>query len=337
MFKTFAYRLCVSSNSELPLRRFLLGRRSFSFMPTTKRSWNFLPAASHPARWKYMYKLFGWGNNKGKQRIEGDCRDGFQLAEAIEEKIRLKRKRLIFGSYVLLAAAAYLLIAYEFPKPAYREAGAPLGQAAAPEIDRVLKAQQEQTLRQIRSEGGQRLTYIQRSYVCGEEQQELGLKSAEEITALNGEHPDWIVSLNSGGSVIFTQHIDDLSPKCKQSAYFGVDESGNLSLFDGLPANDKVIRTFSSSISNTSKVPCPKKRSISFTKEYGCRMWRSSTVSCPHSAIMPYRRAKRRCRPITKAVTGQAGIFNKFFKRFRSEGGAFLCEYIFCKIILCTM
>ncbi|WP_170318603.1 MULTISPECIES: hypothetical protein [unclassified Paenibacillus] len=55
-------------------------------MPTTKRSWNFLPAASHPARWKYMYKLFGWGNNKGKQRIEGDCRDGFQLAEAIEEK-----------------------------------------------------------------------------------------------------------------------------------------------------------------------------------------------------------------------------------------------------------
>ncbi|MGX4587081.1 hypothetical protein [Paenibacillus chitinolyticus] len=37
-------------------------------------------------RWKYMYKLFGGGNNKGKQRIEGDCRDGFQLAEAIEEK-----------------------------------------------------------------------------------------------------------------------------------------------------------------------------------------------------------------------------------------------------------
>ncbi|MBV6712405.1 BofC C-terminal domain-containing protein [Paenibacillus chitinolyticus] len=168
----------------------------------------------------------------------------FNLLKQLKKKIRLKRKRLIFGSYVLLAAAAYLLVAYEFPKPAYREAGAPLGQAAAPEIDRVLKAQQEQTLRQIRSEGGQRLTYIQRSYVCGEEQQELGLKSAEEITALNGEHPDWILSLNSGGSVIFTQHIDDLSPKCKQSAYFGVDESGNLSLFDGLPANDKVIRTF---------------------------------------------------------------------------------------------
>nr|WP_246427575.1 BofC C-terminal domain-containing protein [Paenibacillus phyllosphaerae] len=40
------------------------------------------------------------------------------------------------------------------------------------------------------------------------------------------------------------QWIDDLSDACKESATFGVDKSGNLSLFDGPPKKEKVLRTF---------------------------------------------------------------------------------------------
>jgi forespore regulator of the sigma-K checkpoint len=37
---------------------------------------------------------------------------------------------------------------------------------------------------------------------------------------------------------------DDLSPHCRENAYFGMDKNGNLSLFEGIPEQEKVIRTF---------------------------------------------------------------------------------------------
>jgi forespore regulator of the sigma-K checkpoint len=40
------------------------------------------------------------------------------------------------------------------------------------------------------------------------------------------------------------EQIDDLSPGCKDTAYFGLDKEDNLSLFDGVPSDKKVIRTF---------------------------------------------------------------------------------------------
>nr|WP_255654952.1 BofC C-terminal domain-containing protein [Cohnella sp. REN36] len=38
--------------------------------------------------------------------------------------------------------------------------------------------------------------------------------------------------------------VDDLSPICRETAFIGLDRDGNLSLFDGPPRKEKVIRTF---------------------------------------------------------------------------------------------
>lgn len=86
--------------------------------------------------------------------------------------------------------------------------------------------------------------WMQKQYVCGEEIQQLGAMSPQEIERFSMEHPEWELTLQQEDKVIFVQHIQDLSKICKEEAYFGVDEAGVLSLFDGLPQNNKVIRSF---------------------------------------------------------------------------------------------
>jgi forespore regulator of the sigma-K checkpoint len=53
-----------------------------------------------------------------------------------------------------------------------------------------------------------------------------------------------LIRLNEQDKVTFIKHVEDLSPSCKAQAYMGLDEKGSLSLFNGMPAADNVIRTF---------------------------------------------------------------------------------------------
>jgi forespore regulator of the sigma-K checkpoint len=84
---------------------------------------------------------------------------------------------------------------------------------------------------------------LKRIYVCGEEIQALGSMGKSDILAYSRKHPEYEVSA-SDGSVTFSEKVNDLSLHCKENAYFGLDKDGNLSLFDGNPADERVIRTF---------------------------------------------------------------------------------------------
>ena len=81
-------------------------------------------------------------------------------------------------------------------------------------------------------------------YVCGEETIRLGKKSGADLYRLLEQNRQWTLSWNSDREAVLTEQIEDLSPECKQNAYFGIDEDGNLSLFDGVPDRKKVLRTF---------------------------------------------------------------------------------------------
>ncbi|GAB6990936.1 BofC C-terminal domain-containing protein [Paenibacillus pini] len=85
---------------------------------------------------------------------------------------------------------------------------------------------------------------IRKMYVCGLEEQHLGLLRSDEIYALINEHPSWNGHMDTKEKVWFDESISDLSPTCKQQAYMSLDKEGNLSLFDGPPKDEKVIKTF---------------------------------------------------------------------------------------------
>ncbi|QGG57257.1 BofC C-terminal domain-containing protein [Paenibacillus sp. B01] len=84
---------------------------------------------------------------------------------------------------------------------------------------------------------------LRKVYLCGVETQPLGRLEAEEVHRLLLEQPRLTATVDSG-EVLLTEWIDDLSDACRRSATFGVDADGSLTLFEGPPEEEKVIKTF---------------------------------------------------------------------------------------------
>ncbi|OXS57956.1 hypothetical protein B1A99_15075 [Cohnella sp. CIP 111063] len=103
----------------------------------------------------------------------------------------------------------------------------------------------DRTLLALQERRGEVELVLHRSYLCGEEIRQLGRHAASEAAELIKSHREWNASLDSAaGKLTVKEEIDDLSPQCRKTAYIGMDEEGNLSLFDGPPWKEKVIRTF---------------------------------------------------------------------------------------------
>ncbi|NBD25932.1 BofC C-terminal domain-containing protein [Paenibacillus glycinis] len=85
---------------------------------------------------------------------------------------------------------------------------------------------------------------LRRVYICGVESETIGSLSSADALRMMKLHPEWTAMLDEQGAVVMEQRIDDLSESCKRNAYFGLDKLGRLSLFDGAPKKEKVLRTF---------------------------------------------------------------------------------------------
>jgi forespore regulator of the sigma-K checkpoint len=85
---------------------------------------------------------------------------------------------------------------------------------------------------------------LNRVYWCGEEHRLLGRRPAAEAAGLVRAHPDWNVAFDSAGRLVLEETSREPSPACRKSAYIGMDADGNLSLFDGPPRKNNVVRTF---------------------------------------------------------------------------------------------
>lgn len=96
----------------------------------------------------------------------------------------------------------------------------------------------------LEKENRTRIVHFTKIYTCGEESSVLGIMTPQEITALIKQHPSWEGRLGAGGDVWIDERVTGLSDICKDNGYIGVDKDGNLTLFEGPPKKEKVIRTF---------------------------------------------------------------------------------------------
>ncbi|MEI7025263.1 BofC C-terminal domain-containing protein [Paenibacillus sp. y28] len=164
------------------------------------------------------------------------------LLKQLKKKLRMKRRWLSLGVWLFvvisISAAGWLLTREAAPTdPLSRTVSSSIQETAEP-------GHQQSMLDRIKSVGKEVEVFMQTNFVCGQDIEPLGAKAYAEIEALHQEHPDWAISLNGQGQVYFVAHVDDLSQHCKEHAYFGLDKGGNLSLFDGLPGEENVLRTF---------------------------------------------------------------------------------------------
>ncbi|WP_152619332.1 BofC C-terminal domain-containing protein [Cohnella kolymensis] len=91
---------------------------------------------------------------------------------------------------------------------------------------------------------GQVEIVLHRSYLCGEETRKLGTHTTTQAADLLKSHRTWEGTFDSRGQLLIEETVDDLSPLCRKTAYIGMDENGNLALFDGPPGKENIIRTF---------------------------------------------------------------------------------------------
>ncbi|WHX48059.1 BofC C-terminal domain-containing protein [Paenibacillus woosongensis] len=89
-----------------------------------------------------------------------------------------------------------------------------------------------------------RTVHLNKIYACGEESSVLGILSPNEVIEIYRANPGWQGSLDAQGDVWFEQQINELSETCRSNGYFGIDQQGNLSLFEGPPDKEKVLKTF---------------------------------------------------------------------------------------------
>ncbi|WP_409341634.1 BofC C-terminal domain-containing protein [Paenibacillus sp. MBLB4367] len=168
------------------------------------------------------------------------------LLKQLKKRLRSKKRWLTLGSLLLVAGLAAVSVKH-VPSLSGNRQAVPV-QAAANKLGvrpiAEMSREQEEALKAIANGEQERTVSVQKSYICGEETQQVGLMGKENILKLSDEHPQWVIKLSTGGDVTFVEQIEDLSQKCKETAYFGIDKNGNLSLFEGIPGRDQVIRTF---------------------------------------------------------------------------------------------
>lgn len=85
---------------------------------------------------------------------------------------------------------------------------------------------------------------LETQYICGVETEQLGKMARPQMKMLLAQHPEWDATVGTSDELRLKQRVDDLSPLCKQQAYISIDAVGNLNLYEGKPAEEKVIRTF---------------------------------------------------------------------------------------------
>ncbi|WP_158594311.1 BofC C-terminal domain-containing protein [Cohnella faecalis] len=168
-----------------------------------------------------------------------------------ELKKRLKRKKWPVWSLGLVAAiflisaavgaASVYLIVSSGKTERVAEAWSPVISADEPGVDATPR---ERTLHSLSRWNGEVEVVLHRVYLCGEETRMLGRHATSEARDLLISHLDWDAKFDRTGTVVMEEKIDDLSPACRSTSYIGLDEDGNLSLFDGPPRKDNVVRTF---------------------------------------------------------------------------------------------
>lgn len=156
----------------------------------------------------------------------------FSLWKQLKRRLRRNRRPLwMLGSMMLLVSLGCHMI--QSPAAVYADGENVNGESRSSIIGAL---QQKNVPMAVK---------LQRIYVCGEETELLGRMTSEQIIQLLLEHPEWTAMLDADHeSVLLEERIDDLSSHCKSHAYIGVDKNGNLSLFDGEPKEEKVLRTF---------------------------------------------------------------------------------------------
>lgn len=165
------------------------------------------------------------------------------LFKELKRRLRMRKRWLTLGAYMLMAGGIAAALWADRDKGSPVPVSEPVWSASVDEAEGS-QEETEAALQAIRDGKGKRDVFVHKQYVCGEEIQQFGAMPFQEILSLQKEHASARIVLDKTGGVHLVENVEELAPKCRENAYFGLDKNGNLTLFEGVPEQERVIRTF---------------------------------------------------------------------------------------------
>lgn len=172
----------------------------------------------------------------------------WSLLKQLKKRLRRSRRRLSLGFWILLIVVAAVIAGIQYSG----QEDIPVSETEVMNAASILEEKAgdtepsepgEEVVRILEQENGDWNVTVHKIYVCGEQIEQKGNMNSAEVIRLLRTNPQFTVDMRDDQVVLFEQ-VEDLSPQCKESAYFGIDSNGNLTLFNGLPTKENVIRTF---------------------------------------------------------------------------------------------
>lgn len=87
---------------------------------------------------------------------------------------------------------------------------------------------------------------LERLYLDGEKSEEIKYETILSMEDFWSQYADWQLVDQNEEKIVFQKYIDDISPLLKTNGYFGIQEDGTLSIFNGRPGveQNNIIQSF---------------------------------------------------------------------------------------------
>lgn len=106
------------------------------------------------------------------------------------------------------------------------------------------EAKNDQTKETLQFEPLEVQVVLERMYLDGEFSQETVKETIWSMEDFWAKYDSWQLIDMTEDKVVFREFVDDISPLLKANGYFGINNDGALTIFNGKPQTSKIIHTF---------------------------------------------------------------------------------------------
>ncbi|CAI9396870.1 MULTISPECIES: BofC C-terminal domain-containing protein [Bacillaceae] len=85
---------------------------------------------------------------------------------------------------------------------------------------------------------------LKRIYLDGEVSEEVVEETVWSMEDFWSKYDKWQLVDMTSKELVFKQEIDDISPLLKANGYFGINDEGILTIYNGKPAQENIIQSF---------------------------------------------------------------------------------------------
>ncbi|WP_400242622.1 BofC C-terminal domain-containing protein [Niallia sp. JL1B1071] len=85
---------------------------------------------------------------------------------------------------------------------------------------------------------------LKRIYLDGEVSEETVEETVWSMEDFWSKYDKWQLVDMTSKELVFKQEVDDISPLLKANGYFGINEEGILTIYNGKPAEENIIQSF---------------------------------------------------------------------------------------------